>query len=210
MLKRQRRDADNRDCDADDKPPRESAAGGPRRRRSGNAPVSSAVAGRRAHARAKRNAASPLSARAGPIGQTSPFAALTRVIALPRLRHKLHSDCRLYARITTIRILVRIFVQPLTTRREKKCGEGRRRKCSALETPLPSPSGEGGGEADRMREGRRASREPSPRPLPKGVRNARLSTGYGRGRQPRLRVTMSRTSGDSDGRAAMRLSIASA
>ncbi len=48
----------------------------------------------------------------------------------------------------------------------------------------------------------------------KGARrkDARLSTGYGRGtrRQPRLRVTMSRTSGDSDGMEAMRLSIVSA
>src|SRR3984957_725200 len=39
---------------------------------------------------------------------------------IPRLRHKLHSDCRLNARITTIRILVRIFVQYLTTLRTQK------------------------------------------------------------------------------------------
>src|SRR6516165_12674719 len=81
---------------------------------------SSARTGLGAQTAAERNAASPFSARMGPIGQESPFAALTRVIALPRLRHNLHSDRRLHARITTIRILVRIFVQSLTSRQAEK------------------------------------------------------------------------------------------
>src|SRR6516225_3647173 len=81
---------------------------------------SSARAGLRVQAAAERNDASPFSARMGAIGQESPFAALTRVIALPRLRHNLHSDSRLRARITTIRILVRIFVQSLTPRQAEK------------------------------------------------------------------------------------------
>ena len=101
-----------------------------------------ASTGPRAHVSAKRNAASPLSARPGPIGQASPFAAPARVIALPSLRHKLHSDRRLYARITTIRILVRIFVQPLTERRhEKMWPKGAGRIGAAAEGPSPSPSG---------------------------------------------------------------------
>src|ERR1700722_10281762 len=97
-------------------------AGGIRRRRTAARGCGrlSASLGRRAHPSGKRNGASPVSASAGPNGQASPFAALTRVIALPRLRHKLHLDGRLTARITTIRILVRIFVQPLTTRKAEK------------------------------------------------------------------------------------------
>ena len=59
---------------------------------------------------------------------------------------------------------------------------------------------------------RRIAREPSPpTPLPKAflVRPS-LDELWEREIQPRLRVTMSRTSGDSDGFAAIRRSIASA
>ena len=49
---------------------------------------SSASIARRTPAAAKRSAASAPNARTGPSGHVSPFAALARVIAHPRLRHK--------------------------------------------------------------------------------------------------------------------------
>src|ERR1700734_685422 len=69
---------------------------------------------------------------------------------IPRLRHKLHSDCRLNARITTIRILVRIFVQSLTMRQTQKLwprgagriGAGTEGDQRANPHPNPSPVGE--------------------------------------------------------------------
>jgi hypothetical protein len=80
-----------------------------------------AFADRRANAAANRTAPSPLSASTGLILNKRPRLPRYRASSpIPRLRHKLHSDCRLNARITTIRILVRIFVQYLTTLRTQK------------------------------------------------------------------------------------------
>ena len=127
--------------------PMESAARGPPRREREHA-----------RARAPRSAGEPTLRRSetllprsvlqlAPLDKRPRLPRLRASSPIPRLRHKLHSDCRLNARITTIRILVQIFVQSLTTRQTQKMwpkGGGRigarperdqRRRC------LPSPSG---------------------------------------------------------------------
>src|SRR3984885_16146935 len=98
----------------------ESVLGGPRRREH-----------EARRARAPRSAAEPMTRRnetplprpvlvQAPLDKRPRLPRLRASSLIPRLRHKLHSDCRFNARITTIRILVRIFVQSLTKRQAQK------------------------------------------------------------------------------------------